>query len=914
MRPGGNCVLFVLPFSAGAVLRTATTNMNTRFFLNALVALAFLCLAGMVPAESSLNYCGKAHAWLAAGAESPDFLKYAPSREVDILHLALDVTPNFKARTVAGKATLRFKPIGKPFPELKLDGIDLLVSEISSTEKILGWQATDKNVIITFAESIRVGQEASVTITYSAAPQKGLYFRTPEMGYPATDSHLWTQGEPLEARHWFPSFDAPNEKFTSEVTCRVPEGMVVISNGRKMSEEKDSSTGLVAVRWLQDKPHVNYLIALCAGYFKKVEDKHRDIPMAFWTPASQIAQAQNSFRDTRDIMEFFEKEIGVPYPWAKYDQVCVEDFGWGGMENTTLTILNDRTLFTDATENLRDSTGLVAHELAHQWFGDFVTCKDWSHLWLNEGFATYYDALYAGHKHGRDMFLYQMLGNAKGILSQANDTNAIVRRDFNNPEDQFGFHAYPKGAWVLHMLRSQLGDELYRRCIKTYLERHALGNVATEDLNKVLEELSGRSFDQFFNQYVYHAHHPELTVNYSWDERAKLARLSIQQVQRLSDDVLLFNVPLPVRFKSKSGTVVERTLEVKNKAEDFYIPLNEAPEVVRIDPNLTLLAKITFNPPTAMLHAQLVDKSDLPGRLLAVEQLSGKKEALGKLKVALNNDSFYGVRLAAAQSIRAMQTDEALEALIASTKQSDARVRREVVSAISGFYREASYEAAQKILKDEKNPDIQAVAATSLGAYPKPEVREQLIRLVNMSSYRGTLEDAAISGMRAQDDAGYIAPLLDVLQKKETGFTTTVFSRGLDALAWLARNEEKKDAVRDFLLGKLDSKKQRVQLAAISALGLLGDPKAIGALEKLTASTKESRERTAAERAVNALRDSKKPSAEVGALRTDMLNLQRANRDLRKDLDDLKKKFEASGSKSAEAKSSKAATPPKLRK
>ena len=279
------------------------------------------------------------------------------------------------------------------------------------------------------------------------------------------------------------------------------------------------------------------------------------------------------------------------------------------MENTSLTILTDHTLFTDATENLRESTGLVAHELAHQWFGDFVTCKDWSHLWLNEGFATYYDALYAGHKDGRDMFLYQMIGNAKGVLGQANDTNAIVRRDFGNPEEQFGFHAYPKGSWILHMLRSQLGEDLYRRCVKTYLERHAFGNVTTEDLNKVIEELSGRSFDQFFNQYVYHAHHPELAVNYSWDERAKLARLSIAQVQKLSDDVLLFNVPLPVRFKSKSGAIVERTLEVKDKSEDFYVPLSEAPEIVRIDPNLTVLAKVTFAPPTAMLHAMQIGRA-----------------------------------------------------------------------------------------------------------------------------------------------------------------------------------------------------------------------------------------------------------------------------------------------------------------
>ncbi len=876
--------------------------MKTMLFST--LALVICGAAGEAQAESESLECGQAQAWLAAVADSPDYLKYAPSREIDILHLALEVTPDFKARTISGKATLRFKPMAKPFAELKLDGVDLAVSTVVSTEKILGWQATDKHVIVTFAEPIPPEKEASVTISYRAAPKQGLYFRTPEMGYKPEDSHLWTQGEPLEARHWFPSFDAPNEKFTSEVICRVPEGMTVLSNGRLVSEEQDTGSGLVAVRWLQDKPHANYLIALCAGYFKKVEDKYRDVPLAFYTPASQIGQAASSFRDTKDVMGFFEQEIGVPYPWAKYYQVCVEDFGWGGMENTTLTVLNDRTLFTDATENLRESTGLVAHEMAHQWFGDLVTCKDWSQLWLNEGFATYYEGLYEGHKHGRDEFLYVMYQRARGITSQLNDTNAIVRRNFNVPEEQFGFHAYPKGSWILHMLRSQLGDDLYRRCIRTYLERHQFGNVTTEDLNRVVEELSGRSFDQFFNQYVYHAHHPELTVNYSWDERARLAKLSIQQVQKLSEDVLLFSVPLPVRFHLKSGPV-ERTLLVKEKAEDFYVPLSEAPEVVRIDPNVTLLAKVNFTPPTAMLYAQLADQADAIGRVQAAEQLSGRKEALGKLKDALNADPFYAVRLAAAQSLRAMQTDEALEALLASTKQSDARVRRQVVADIAGFYRETSYQAAMRLIKEEKNPDIQAVALTSLGAYGKPDVHEKLLEFLNSTSYRSSLADAAIGGIRAQDDAGYVAPLLETLQRKEGQLTTGVFSRGMEALGWLARNEEKKDAVREFLLTQLNSERKRLQLSAIGALSLLGDAKAIPALEKFTTAPKPSPERAAAERAVNTLRDTRKSSAEVSTLRNEVLGLQRENRELRKDLDDVKKKLDSLSARPEGAKSAK---------
>ena len=209
-------------------------------------------------------------------------------------------------------------------------------------------------------------------------------------------------------------------------------------------------------------------------------------------------------------MAFFEQEIGVPFPWAKYYQTCVNDFVAGGMENTSATTLTDATLFKDDTENIRNSQSLVSHEMAHQWFGDLVTCKDWSHVWLNEGFATYYQVLYDGWKNGHDALLYDLYANARSVTSVVSDTNAIVRRNYDDPFDMFNYLAYPKGGWVLHMLRSQLGKDLYRQCIKTYLERHRYGNVTTEDLRAVIEELSGRPYDQFFDQWLYHAHYPEL--------------------------------------------------------------------------------------------------------------------------------------------------------------------------------------------------------------------------------------------------------------------------------------------------------------------------------------------------------------------------------------------------------------------
>ena len=829
-----------------------------------------------------------------APIDSPDYLKYAPDREVEVLHLALDVTPDFLKRTVAGKAILRFKPLVKPVDEIKLDAVELAVESVTATEKIQAYQVTEDKLIITFAAPIPAEKEVTVTVVYHAEPTDGLFFRTPEMGYKPGDTHLFSQGEEISARHWYPCFDSPNEKFTSEVTCRVPEGMSVVSNGKLVSEENDPATGLMASHWSQEQPHANYLITLVAGYFKKVVGKHKNTPLAFLTPPSEFKEAGNSFKDTEDIMEFFEKEIGVPYPWAKYYQICVNDFVAGGMENTSATTLTDSTLFTEATENIHSSESLVAHEMAHQWFGDLVTCKDWSHIWLNEGAATYYQVLYAGHKNGRDSLLYNLRGNARQVFAMQNDTNAIVRRNFEDAHDMFGTLAYPKGGWVLHMLRSQLGEEMYRRCVKTYLERHRYGNVVTEDLRKVIEEMTGRSYDQFFDQWLYHAHYPELEISQSWNEKSKLEKISVRQTQKLGNNVGLFNFPLTVRFKGKSGTV-DKVIQVTSLAEDFYLPLESAPESVRIDPEYTLLAKINFNVPTPMLYAQLADKDDLIGRFMAIEQLSERKdkEAVAKLKAALNNDSFYGVRTEAARGLRSIHTDEALEALLDSMKQSDARVRHEVVATLGGFYRDTVYEKARAVLDHEKNPVITAEAIRSLGGYAKPEVHDLLLKFMNTDSYHNEVGDAAVAAMRSQDDPAYIAPLMETLTKREMEFTGRGFAQGLGTLAYLARHEEKKTAVREFLTPLVNHKKRGVRLAAISALGTLGDAKAIAMLQTFTTSTKGGAEQATAERAIAELRADRKPADDFKNLRGEVMDLQKTNRELRKELDDLKKKVEA---------------------
>ena len=824
-------------------------------------------------------------------------LKYAPSREIDITHQMLDVTPDFDRRGVTGTIRIEFKPIAKPFGELRLDAVDLTITNVESSTLILGWQNTGEQLIVTFKDAIPAGAASWVKIGYSVTePKKGLYFRTPAMGYPEGDTHLFTQGEMHEARHWFPSFDYPNEKFTTEMICHVPDGMVALSNGRLLSQERDARTGLVAWHWLQDKPHVDYLITLCAGYFKKLEDRYGDLPLAFWTPASRIAFATNSFAGTRAMLAFFERETGVKYPWAPYDQVVVDDFVMGAMENTTQTTHSESTLYPAELRETRDTDWMVAHELAHQWFGNLVTTKDWSHTWLNEGFATYYDALFSEHERGRDEFQFKMLGNARQVLSKENDTLPIVHRGYDNPMEQFRFRAYPKGSWILHMLRGQLGPDLYRQCIKTYLERHAYGNVVTEDLVRIVEELSGRSWDQFFDQYVYHAHHPELRIAYSWDERAKLAKVSIQQVQKLGPTVLLFKLPLTIRFKTGTN-VTDAVAQVSQASEDFYFPVSAKPEIVRVDPEYSWLAKVEFPLPAEMLNAQLADTNDVIGRIHAIQQLEKRddKVAVEKLRTVLNSDPFWGVRVDAARALKGIHSLDARAALLGATNQPDARVRLSVVECLAGFFQSDTPALLARWMETDPNPDVRAAAIRGLAAYPMEQVKETLLQQLDSTSYRQMLAAAAMAAIEEQGSPEYVEALLSALRRRERELTTSDFSAGLRTLAGLAagRDNKNKEPIRQFLAGYVNHPRKWVRVSAINALGELGDPQAIPILETFASTTKRDVLRDAAEAAIRAIRERKPQAAEVDTLRKEVLELQKQNREIKAGFDDLKKQVEA---------------------
>lgn len=886
-----------------------TLNSRLRVVVTICLFAFLLCPAPARAVEHlhECRYCRDAAAHLLADsstAAASNGRHYAPDRHVDVRHIKIDVTPDFDHNTIAATATLRFAPISRPLATLRLDAVDLDIANIRSDHPAESHSADGKNLTIVFAKPIPVDQPVEVAIAYTAEPVKGLYFRTAKMGLPAGDDHCWTQGEPHEARHWFPSFDSPNERASSEIICHVPRAMTVVSNGRLIAET-DEPNDMKRVHWLHEKPHVSYLICMVAGHLKKLTARHRDIPLAFYTQPSKARFAANAFQDTAAIMAFYEQEIGVPYPWEKYDQVTCADYHWGGMENTTLTTLNQRAIFSDATENIISNRSLDAHELAHQWFGNYVTCKDWSHIWLNEGFATYYALLYEGHKLGRDHLLYGLYLDARDdIFPSSHDRRPAVYRAYKSPREQFDFRNYPKASWVLHMLRCQLGDDRYRQAIRTYLERHALDDVVTDDLRQSFEHVSGLPLDQFFDQWLYHGGIPELKITYKWLPSEKLAHVAIEQTQSTDNSVLLFDLSTKLRFLVQSDDGAPQTrdepITIDARHHDFYIPLPAEPKIVRFDPDYTLLARVSFNKPDKLLVAQLLENpSDVIGRVLACDALAKRptQDAVDALKKALDSDPFFGVRTVAAIALRKIRTPEAVEALVAARVQSDARVRLAVVDELGKCHRGAALDALRDVLDEEQNPAIIAAAVRGLSSAPGKVSAAIAREMLRSQSWGHEPIAAAFLLIRGLNDPSLARDLMKCLQENKSRLDPRDTTEGLLTLAKISQSKRHRRRTYEFLVEYLNQPRQMLQVAAIQALGQLREPKARQLLAPLAENDRNAVVAAAARAALAELDQQTSLAApEVATLRREQRELRESQKKLQKALDELKSKLTAKNS------------------
>ncbi len=586
--------------------------------------------------------------WLAAAPRPGAF-----SRGYDVERYRIELSFDEAAHSFRGAATITLLALQDGFTVCELDAETFRVTSVRDAQGELRFEQPPGKLTVHLRRRHRRRERTVFTVAYEARNVKvdpvpygmmpgydlGISFKDESPDHPRL---INTLSFPEGARHWFPANDHPADKAGSEIIATVREGDTAIANGKLVSTTKTPAG--TRFHWVQDQPHSTYLFVLAAGPYVKVTDPGGTLPVNFWVYPKDQAGALRAFGRTREILRFFEREYGVPFPWVKYDQITIPGIG-GGAESTSATVIGDVQIHDEKADKDFPTHWLVAHEAAHQWWGDLVTMRDWSEAWINESFATYGEYLYAKHSLGADEGALNLMDKRNVYLEEARtkQQRPIVWNDWQTPNQNFDRHTYQKGAAVLHMLRWMMGDEPFRRSVTRLLQKHAYSTADARDFLAAIRDASGQRLDAFFDQWIYRAGHPVFEVSWEWLESAKTARLKVRQKQ-----TPLFETPVDVGIAGPGGKKVHRLRLAAREEQSFDIPCDAKPLLVRFDEGDHLLMELRFEKSVEELAYQLRN-DDAMGRLWAARQLKDRG-AEAALRNAAREDAFWAVRRVAVEA------------------------------------------------------------------------------------------------------------------------------------------------------------------------------------------------------------------------------------------------------------------------
>ncbi|HLK93360.1 MAG TPA: M1 family aminopeptidase [Polyangia bacterium] len=806
-------------------------------------------------------------------------------------HARLDWEVDLAAHRLAGTATLTVAARRAGLSAVTFDAVELDVDSVSIAGRPAPFTNDGQSLRVTLAEPPAEDLPFEVAVRYSCRPRRGLYFVGPDAAHPERPAQCWTQGQDDDARCFWPCLDQPIEKFTTEVICTAPAGLFVLSNG-DLRERTDLPGGL-ATRWhyALALPQPAYLLTLVVGPFAELRDRAPKTGVdvyAFCAPGRE-ADARRSFARTGAMIDHFSEKIGLPYPHARYSQIFVPEFIFGGMENTSATTLTELALLDERAALDHDMDGLVSHELAHQWWGDLLTCREWSEAWLNEGFATYFEYVWREQAKGRDEADHELLADTDGYLAEAAGRyqRPVVCRQYDEPIHLFDAHLYEKGGRVLHMLRAELGDGAFWRAIGHYAKKHAKGSVETRDLARAVEEVTGRSVERMFDRWIGRPGHPELEGRWSWDDERKVGTLALAQKQAVTPEAPLFELSATVRFEIEGQTRDERVV-VREAAHSFEIPLPGRPTQVIFDPGDVLLKTIKLDKPAALWRRQLAAATLGIDRVLAARALADLPDPanINALVTALGDDPFWGVRGAAARALGKTRRDDARDALVAARRAAEPRVRRALAAALGEF---TGDEAAASALADwlragDPSVFVEAELALALGRTRSPLALELLPPLVDRPSFQALIASRAIDGLgKTGDERAF--PLIRNAWRPGAPFPAR--RAVVAALAELARGTGLSRAAREAIEPRLRDGDFRVRLEAALALGRLGLPDAVPALRGSLAGELDGRTKRRMNEAIRDIEDGARPAEEARRLHDEVERLRGETAKLRERLDRL---------------------------
>ncbi len=820
---------------------------------------------------------------------------WIPDHQVELKHIKFDLTLLPEKETVKGKVTHELFFRQDFSGPIVFDAVSLNIKSVKTGNKKLNFSNTGETLEVDL--SGKRGDTKKVTIEYEAVnPKAGIYFVKPDESYPNVSEQVWTQGQDEDTKFYAPVLDNPIWKSTTEVIGRIPKGWTSLSNGQLIDDHQEGDYRVM--HWKFDFKHSTYLVTFAAGDLVEHKENWEEVEIRWYAPRGREKEAENAYKDTANILRFFSEFTKIKYPYGSYSQWSASRFIFGGMENTSATTQTDLTLRDDRALIDSTSNNLVAHEAAHQWFGDWVTAKSWSHAWLHESFATYFDALFTEHSLGREEFVFQMLRNAKAYFNESARLykRPIVTNIYAEPIDIFDGHLYPGGSWRVHMLRTLLGDEDFREALRIYLQRHGQGHVETVDLARAMEEVSGRSLDWFFDQWVYKAGYPQLKINYRWDSNHKLAKIKIQQTQKVDKNgkmaTEIFRIPTSLQFITEEG-IVEYPIELNEKEESFVFSLKSRPKMVRFDPRGDILCKVDFSKPEDLLIFQLKNDQEIIGQIRAIEELSKKPttKAVEALRdKLLDQGTFWGVKTILAESLAKIGGDKARDVLLEAMGDSHPKARRAIVEALGSFKEDKKVADAliEKINQGDESYFVEAQLLKSLGMVGDPRAFDVVPKAMTKPTFNDLAIVYGLEGLANITDERSFDIALEYSEygKPELARNTAIRLLGTLGKKLLSRKEKAFESLKQFSKDRLF----RARMASITGLTELGDPRGIGILKEIQTREVDGRMKKLSHFGIKKIRKELKKPEELENLQKRLDSLEKENKKLREKIEALEAK------------------------
>lgn len=807
---------------------------------------------------------------------------YGVERPVLPRHQFLNLSLDIEKETLTGSNSIKVECVQKAVSKITLDSVDLDIEKIQFDGKNADFTLGEESLTVNLPKEMSRGQMGQLEVFYQCrSPKAGLYFIKPDKEYPNRATQVWTQGQDDDARFWFPGFDAPGIKCSFEMKIEVPKDFIATSNGALIS--KDQGASATVFHWKSDWLIPNYLVTLTAGKFSEIKEEWKGKTVNYLFEKGLEKEAQISFGKTTKMLDLFSKAIGVDYPYEKYSQVAVSEFVFGGMENTSSTTQTDVTLHPEEVESNFTSDDLVSHELAHQWFGDLVTCKSWAHGWLNEGWATYMEYFFKEHDLNLDEANYFRFQDFQFYLDEDGTyRRPVVSNFYSDPGEIWDRHIYQKGGLIIHMLRRLLGDDDFWAATGNYLKEFQGKTVETIDFQRHMEAASGKNLGRFFDQWVFKGGYPELEASFSWDEESKLASLTFEQKQKVDNLTPLFELNSEIEFVLPNGKTETFPVKIHEAKKTIAVKLSDKPTFCRFDKGGNLIKTLQWDLPQDMLIAQLEKDDDVIGRVWVARALAKKATAKGleALSNALEKASFWGVRAEVAVSLGKTRSPLAKKALMgALSNEKHPKVRTKICEALGNFRDSTVAELLSQVIKADKNIFVKGAACVSLGKTKSPQAFDVLKDATKIESWNDIVAAKAYSGLRELKDERAL-PLF--VAGAQYGAPKMARTSAISGLGDLGLDDK---SITDQLENLLDDPFRSAMHAAASALINRKNPGSAAALEGAAHRVVDGHFKAAAFRAARDLRSSLDKPKEIAELQEQVSQMKTEAAELRQRLD-----------------------------